>query len=155
MAFWISKLLALSAILAFEPFVASNETSAQPINFGDGKTSLLAKLLPVSFHSPLHGLSHCHGFPSRQTKASNLAEGVMQRSPAPVGSNANRQVALQGNLGKRNHIVARGKTPAHTVPQEAVIPEMVIVIVAENVEHHPLPQLSCIFPWGRSEETQL
>src|ERR1700694_8918 len=155
MALWISKLLALLAILAIYSFVASDETSTQPFNFGGRKTSFLAELFPVSFHIALHGLSRCHGFISRQPKTCNLTQRVKQCSPASVGSDANGKIALQRNLRKWNDVIAGRQSPALAVPEETVISEMVIVVVAENVEYHPLPQLPRIFPRSRPEEPQL
>src|ERR1700682_2009443 len=155
MALWISKLLALLAILAIYSFIASDETSAQAFNFGVRKTSSLAELFPVSFHFSLHGLSHCHSFISRQPKTCDLTQRVKQCSPASVGSNPNREIPLQGNLRKWNDVIAGRQSPALAVPEETVISEMVIVVVAENVEYHPLPQLPRIFPRSRPEEPQL
>jgi len=75
-----------------------------------------------------------------------VGECIIERGRLAFGSNVQVEVSLVSSPGTGNHIVKWAQLPSTgaRVTDEAVVPQVVIVVADENVEHHAGEELLII-----------
>jgi hypothetical protein len=108
-------------------------------------------LLSQSFAFSEHGDALTPG----QSETYNVAERVFNGGSALTAADNGNEITLGSHLGKRDDIVARGQSPTTAVPKKSMVGQVIVVVAAEDVEHHSAAELRQILSLLRPRAPQL